>query len=132
MAETHDAGAETVEYEGGCHCGRVRFRVRVKKHEALDCNCSLCSKKALLHLIVSADDFELLQGADALSVYEFHTRIAKHRFCRHCGVQAFYTPRSHPDAVDVNVRCLDGDVLARFSVRPFDGKNWERAVDGIR
>jgi hypothetical protein len=132
MAEPSDPGAELFEYQGGCHCGRVRFRVRVRRHEALDCNCSLCSKKALLHLIVNAEDFGLLQGEADLSVYEFNTRVAKHRFCRHCGVQSFYTPRSHPDAVDVNVRCLDGDVLARFSVRPFDGKHWERAVDAIR
>jgi hypothetical protein len=132
MSETSDAGAEPAEYEGGCHCGRVRFRVRVKRHEALDCNCSLCAKKGLLHLIVNEEDFELLQGEAAISVYEFNTRVAKHRFCRYCGVQSFYTPRSHPDQVDVNVRCLDGDVLTRFSVRPFDGKNWERAVDAIR
>ena len=132
MSESNDTGAEPAHYEGGCHCGRVRFRVRVKRHEALDCNCSLCAKKGLLHLIVDAEDFELLQGEAALSVYEFNTRVAKHRFCRHCGVQSFYTPRSHPDQVDVNVRCLDGDVLSRFSVRPFDGKNWEQAVDAIR
>ena len=132
MVLPSEAGSEPALYEGGCHCKKVRFRVRVKRHDALDCNCSLCTKKGLLHLIVSAEDFELLEGEAALSVYEFNTRVAKHRFCRHCGVQSFYTPRSHPDSVDVNVRCLDGDVLTRFSVRPFDGKNWERAVDAIR
>ena len=49
-----------------------------------------------------------------------------------CGIHAFYTPRSHPDGVDVNMRCLDGDALARFAITPFDGKHWQANVDQIR
>lgn len=117
---------------GGCHCGAVRFRVRVRTFEALDCNCSVCRMKGLLHLIVSPADFVLESGADALSTYTFNTGTAKHTFCRTCGVQAFYTPRSHPDDVDVNVRCLDDDAARRFVVRPFDGEHWEENVERIR
>jgi hypothetical protein len=123
---------EAATLAGGCHCGRVRFRVVVRAFEALDCNCTICTKKGFVHLIVPAADFELESGADALACYEFNTRTAKHRFCRHCGVHPFYTPRSHPDGVDVNVRCLDGDAPARFSVRAFDGANWEANVESIR
>ncbi|NOU29740.1 MAG: GFA family protein [Polyangiaceae bacterium] len=118
------------QLEGGCHCGRVRFRVNVRAFEALDCNCSICAKKGFLHLIVEKADFELLQGE--LSTYTFGTGVAKHTFCRTCGIHAFYTPRSHPDGVDVNVRCLDGDALARFVVRPFDGQKWEENVGAIQ
>jgi hypothetical protein len=88
--------------------------------------------KGTLHLIVPAERFELLRGGEHLSTYTFHTRLAKHRFCRICGVSPFYTPRSHPDGVDVNARCLDGDVLGRFRVVPFDGRNWEASVGAIR
>jgi hypothetical protein len=119
-------------FEGGCHCGRVRFRVRAAKLEALDCNCSICTMKGFLHLIVTKDAFELLSGAADLATYTFQTHIAKHTFCRVCGIHAFYTPRSHPDGVDVNVRCLDGDALARFTVTPFDGAEWEANVETIR
>lgn len=119
-------------YEGGCHCGAVRFRVHVRHHGALDCNCSICTKKGFLHLIVAREDFELLAGEDALSEYRFNTGVARHRFCRTCGIHPFYTPRSHPDGVDVNVRCLDGDGLARFTIEPFDGRRWEESVDAIR
>ncbi len=118
------------QLEGGCHCGRVRFRVNVRAFEALDCNCSICAKKGFLHLIVEKADFELLQGE--LSTYTFGTGVAKHTFCRTCGIHAFYTPRSHPDGVDVNVRCLDGDAPARFTVRPFDGQKWEENVGAIQ
>jgi len=93
----------TTLYEGGCHCGQVRFRVRVREHEALECSRSVCVKK-----------------------------IAKHRFCKSCGVHPFYTPRSHPDRIDVNVRCLEGVLPAAFSITAFDGKNWEAGFRSLQ
>jgi hypothetical protein len=118
--------------EGGCHCGRVRFRVLADALEAIDCNCSICAKKGFLHLIVTKDAFELVAGADDLTTYTFNTGIAKHTFCRVCGMHPFYTPRSHPEGVDVNVRCLDGDALERFIITPFDGAHWEESIEKIR
>lgn len=122
----------TERIEGGCHCGAVRFRVTVRERRAIDCNCSICRMKGYLHLIVDADEFELLAGADTLSEYRFGTKTARHTFCRTCGVHPFYTPRSHPDGVDVNVRCLDGDLLDTFAIEPFDGQRWEANVESIR
>jgi len=119
-------------FEGGCHCGAVRFRVAVDRLEALECNCSMCRKKALLHLIVPRDRFTLLSGGDGLTTYRFNTGVAQHTFCRACGIHPFYVPRSHPNDVDVNIRCLDGDAATRFHVTPFDGANWELNVDRIR
>jgi hypothetical protein len=118
-------------FEGGCHCGRVRFRVATDKLEALDCNCSICTKKGFLHLIVTKDRFELLSGAEDLATYTFNTHVAKHTFCKVCGIHAFYTPRSHPDGVDVNVRCLDGAEWHAFSIAKFDGEHWEDSVASI-
>jgi len=116
-------------YEGGCHCGAVRFRVIVDKHKADECNCSICLKKGFLHLIVPAEKFTLLQGADVLTTYTFNTGVAKHTFCRLCGIHSFYTPRSHPDGFSVNVRCLDGEnIVSRFEIVPFDGANWEQNI----
>lgn len=118
------------QYSGGCHCGAVRFEVRVAVNErvASDCNCSICCKKGFLHLIVPPDRFTLLQGSEALSSYTFNTGTAKHLFCRTCGIHSFYYPRSHPGWIDVNVRCLDGNVLSQFQVEAFDGANWEDSI----
>ncbi len=122
---------EPVTYEGGCHCGAVRFRVLVDKHEAIDCNCSICLKKGFLHLIVPSEQFTLLSGVDSLTTYTFNTHTAKHTFCRICGIHPFYRPRSHPNGIDVNVRCLDGNVLSQFQIVPFDGANWEENIDKL-
>jgi hypothetical protein len=119
-------------YEGGCHCGAVRFRVTVHDRRVEDCNCSVCRKKGFLHLIVPPEQFQLLQGAEVLTTYRFNTGVAQHTFCRVCGIHPFYRPRSHPDWIDVNLRCLDGDVLDQFEVVPFDGQNWEANIDQLR
>jgi hypothetical protein len=125
---------ETVTCLGGCHCGAVRFEVTVhpNEHVVSDCNCSICTKKGFLHLIVPPDRFKLLSGEASLTTYTFNTGTAKHLFCRTCGIHAFYRPRSHPDCYDVNVRCLDGDAMSRFRVEPFNGADWEQNVDSLK
>jgi hypothetical protein len=117
-----------VVHTGGCHCGRVRFEVTASaKIRVLDCNCSICSKSGYLHLIVPANRFKLLSGQDALNTYSFNTHAAKHFFCSTCGVKSFYIPRSHPDGVSVNARCIDSETIEAMSVAPFDGRDWEKA-----
>jgi hypothetical protein len=117
-------------FQGGCHCGRIRFRVRGDLRTTTECNCSICAKKGFWHLIVPVGDFELLQGENELATYRFNTGIAKHTFCKTCGIHSFYVPRSDPDKVDVNVRCLDGLDLSQIHPVPFDGQNWEEAMAG--
>jgi hypothetical protein len=123
-----EGDAQMKTYEGGCHCGRVRFRVTADLDRVTYCNCSMCAKKGFLHLIVPPEQFELLSGKADLSAYTFNTGIAKHTFCRHCGIHAFYVPRSDPDKIDVNVRCLDGIDVASLDVKTFDGRHWEEAM----
>jgi len=115
-------------HSGGCHCGRIRFNVQADLADVLECNCSICVKKGILHVIVPKAAFELLSGQDDLVVYQFNTNVAKHLFCGVCGIHSFYVPRSHPDKIDVNVRCFDDVDLANIVARPFDGKHWEDAM----
>jgi len=114
--------------QGGCHCGRVRFKVTADLDRVTYCNCSMCSKKGFLHLIVPPQQFELVSGKDNLTTYEFNTGTAKHTFCKTCGIHAFYVPRSDPDKIDVNVRCIDGIDIAALSIKTFDGQHWEAAM----
>ena len=114
--------------EGGCHCGRVRFQARVDLDLLSQCNCSICTKKGILHLPIAVDDFELLRGKNALTVYTFETGVAQHTFCSHCGMHAFYIPRANPHRISVNARCLDDiDGSSLKPTRFFDGRHWEDA-----
>ena len=116
-----------IAHTGGCHCGAVRFEVVAPKTlNVSECNCSMCGRTGYLHLIVPADRFRLLAGADVLKTYTFNTGTAKHLFCSVCGIKSFYVPRSHPDGDSVNSRCLDPGTVDELVVTQLDGRNWER------
>ncbi|MGQ0620940.1 MAG: GFA family protein [Panacagrimonas sp.] len=119
-------------HRGGCHCGAVRFefeapaRVRVQR-----CNCSICAMTGFVHLIVPARDFKLLTDPSMLSTYTFNTGIARHLFCRICGVKSYYVPRSNPDGYSINLRCVVPGSFESVEVEDFDGQNWEAHGAGL-
>ncbi|KAI9229465.1 MAG: Mss4-like protein [Piptocephalis tieghemiana] len=114
-------------HSGGCHCGAVRYTFGdPTSFTALKCNCSICTKKGAVYIIIPGERFHLLQGEEDLTTYTFGTHTAKHRFCRICGVQSFYIPRSNPDGVSINLACIDSDTLPPIELIPFNGQEWEK------
>lgn len=91
----------------------------------------MCRLSGYLHLIVPANRFRIVAGDDALRSYRFNTRTANHLFCAHCGIKAFYVPRSHPEGFSVNARCLDTDTKDIVIEHAFDGRNWEQHIDEL-
>jgi hypothetical protein len=127
------ASSEFVTHLGGCHCGAVRFEVDAPRRLAVqECNCSICAMTGYWHLIVPASRFRLLTDPGSIQEYAFNTGVARHLFCRRCGVKSFYVPRSNPDGYSVNARCLDRATIEAVTVEPFDGQNWERSADALR
>ena len=120
-------------HRGSCHCGAVTYEVEAPADlNVSECNCSICSRSGYLHLIVSSDKFRLLSGKENLTTYTFDTHEAKHLFCKTCGIKSFYIPRSHPDGVSVNVRCLEDSTIESMHIEQFDGKNWEQSIEKLR
>lgn len=118
-------------YTGSCHCGAVSFEVDAPDTvEVESCNCSICAMTGFLHLIVPARHFRLLGGEDMLTTYRFNTGVAQHKSCRICGIKPFYIPRSNPDGVDVNLRCLHTRP-SQVKIVDFDGQNWEANASGL-
>jgi hypothetical protein len=115
--------AEAQDYQGGCHCGAVRFSVTTGLEPVIECNCSHCSKKGFLLTFVPAEQFALQAGEDALTDYRFNTHKIRHRFCKVCGVQAFGEGVSKEGRATraINVRCLDGIDLGSVKRTPWDG-----------
>ena len=112
---------------GGCHCGRVKIEVEVPETIiAHRCNCSICRKSGYLHLIVDADRFKLICGEESLVDYRFHTGVARHLFCRYCGIKSFYVPRSNPESFSVNLNCIELPPEVDVTVEAFDGRNWSK------
>lgn len=120
-------------YHGSCHCGRIRFSVETTLDKVVECNCSICTKKGVLHHRVAPQHFRLLHGEEFLTLYQFDSKEARHYFCKQCGIHPFSNPRAAPDHYSINVRCLDDVDLttAHFDVVKFDGRNWEASVAAL-
>ncbi|XP_017268044.1 centromere protein V [Kryptolebias marmoratus] len=121
---------ELVTHSGGCHCGAVRFEVRSSPDlHVFHCNCSICTKKQNHHFIVPESRFKLLQGSENLTIYTFNTHVGKHPFCKICGVQSFFTPRSNPDGYGIAPHCLDPGTVRSETVELFCGERWEESME---
>jgi hypothetical protein len=77
---------------------------------------------------VRPEQFRLLTPEAAYATYQFGTRTSRNHFCRTCGISPFRRPRSDPEKIDVNVRCLEGVDAEALPVRRFDGRHWEQAM----
>jgi len=103
------------ELDGACHCGAVRFHVRLKDglRSARRCSCSYCRMRGAIAVSAQLADFDILAGEDALCRYRFNTGTARHYFCGTCGIYTHHQRRSNPREYGVNVACLEG-------ISPFD------------
>ena len=115
----------TMPYEGACHCGALQFRLNTRPPSALlRCNCSICELEDFLHWIMPLSHFEWISGE--ANTYRFGSGVARHTFCPTCGVKPFYFPRSNPDGVSINARCVPGLNWRALPVDEFDGQHWEQ------
>ena len=118
-------------YQGSCHCGAIKFEVEAPNEvEVENCNCSICAMTGFLHLIVPLRDFRLISGEENITTYTFNTGVAQHRFCKTCGIKPFYVPRSNPDGMDINLRCISPQPKT-VKIVDFDGQNWEQHAHSI-
>ncbi|UGQ46946.1 GFA family protein [Massilia endophytica] len=103
------------EIAGACHCGTVKFHVRLPEglHSARRCNCSYCSMRGAVAVTAELTGIEITEGEEALTLYQFNTHQAKHYFCSKCGIYTHHQRRSNPNELGINVACLKG-------VSPFD------------
>ncbi len=114
-----------MKYKGSCHCGQVSFEVDGTLEQAMECNCSHCSRKGYLLWFVPRLQFDLLTPETGLATYTFNKHVIKHHFCPHCGCApfGFGKDRSGTAMAAVNVRCLEGVELSSLKRVPVDGRS---------
>ena len=111
---------------GSCHCGAVKFTAQGEIDQAIECNCSHCSRKGFLLWFVPRDSFAITAGEDNLTTYTFNKHAIQHQFCSTCGCQAFGLG-SMPDGTKmaaINVRCVDDIDLTAVKRVPVNGKEF--------
>jgi hypothetical protein len=104
-------------YLGSCHCGRIRFEIDTDFPELTLCDCSICRRRNALMVKVHESQFQLLAGESELTQYQFHTKTARHFFCKTCGIYPFHRKRVTPDYLGINVHCLEDFDPAGIPVR---------------
>jgi hypothetical protein len=112
-----------MNYEGSCHCGRIKFEAEGTIDSALSCNCSICRRKGSLLWFVPASAFRLLTPETDASTYRFNKMHIAHRFCAYCGVAPFgqgTDPKGNA-MVAVNLRCVPAVDLKALKVIEYDG-----------
>src|SRR2546423_12445732 len=112
-------------YSGGCHCGKVRYEVKLDLGApVISCNCSMCGRVGSLLSFVPAGQFKLLSGEEVLTDYLFNKHIIHHVFCSVCGIKSFARGAKDGNAmVAVNVRCLDDVALDKLQIKQVDGRS---------
>ena len=92
-----------------CHCGAIEAEIITPENltKFLRCNCSLCKRKGAVMSMVKNEGFKITKGADKLTLYQFHTKVAKHYFCSICGIYTHHNPRSNPKMTGFNLGCID-------------------------
>jgi len=109
-------------YQGACHCEAVRFELAAELLPAVRCNCSLCRRKgAAMSAAFPEARLRILAGEDNLSLYQFNSRVARHFFCKTCGIYPFHQTRKDPGLWRVNLGCLDGVDVSALDIGRSDG-----------
>ena len=112
------------EYRGSCHCGAVAFAFAGPKIDGgVRCNCSICRRKGAImsKFTIAPEDMRIDVKDDALATYEFGSRIAKHHFCRKCGIYPFHQTLRKPGHYRVNLGCVEGIDSTSLPFDIFDG-----------
>jgi hypothetical protein len=110
--------------EGSCHCGAVRFRVRLSDDltKPRRCTCSFCRMRGAVAVSAPLDGMEIVKGADKLATYRFNTMTAEHHFCSICGIYTHHRRRSNSNQLGVNVACLGASPFDFAEVPVYDGE----------
>jgi hypothetical protein len=93
-----------------CHCGAVELAVRLSEglNTARRCDCSFCRRRGAIAVSAPLDGITIIRGAENLTLYQWGTGVAKHWFCKTCGIYTHHQRRSNPEQYGVNAACLDG------------------------
>ncbi|APX09605.1 aldehyde-activating protein [Vibrio campbellii] len=109
-----------------CHCGKVQIELSLPNgiEKPRRCDCSMCRRRGAIVASVPLNGIRIIQGEDALKLYQFNTNTAKHFFCGECGIYTHHQRRSNPSEYGYNVGCLEGvNPYELVEIEVMDGVN---------
>lgn len=124
--------------EGGCQCGRVRYRVEGDPVVVAVCHCKECQRQSGsafgMSMVVRKEQFTLLQGD--LKVFTRAADSGGHvvcSFCPECGTRIIHEPQRMPGMVNVRAGTLDDTsrVTPRLQAWTASKQAWLRLDEGL-
>lgn len=96
-----------MKYRVMCHCNAVQLSIETDLSIIKQCNCSICKRKNAKMNILPKESIISIQGEENLSLYQFGSNIAKHYFCKKCGIYTHHFRKSDPNGIGINIGCID-------------------------
>ena len=72
---------------------------------------------------IPPENMKIEDNESLLSSYQFDDRVAKHHFCKCCGIYTFVETRLNPGQFRVNLGCIDEIDNYMLPIKLFDGKS---------
>lgn len=114
------------QYEGSCHCGAISFTfLQESITSGLRCNCSICKRKGAVmsNFLLAPAELDITAEKGVLGLYQFGSKVAKHFFCKTCGIYPFHETVRKPGHFRVNLGCIDAVDTESLEIDVFDGRS---------
>jgi len=112
-----------MKYNVSCHCGKVKLLIETDLKILKQCNCSICKRKNAKMNILPKEAIISISGEEHLSTYQFGTNVAKHYFCKNCGIYTHHQRKSDPNGIGVNIGCIDNIDSFQYDTDVLDMKS---------
>src|ERR1700733_1930164 len=95
-------------HEGGCLCGKVRFRVNLPLIDSGYCHCRMCQRNsgapAVAWVSVGTAGFSWLSKDPCIYKSSAH---AMREFCDKCGSYIAFRSNERTEVISINTSCFD-------------------------
>jgi len=112
-----------MKYNVSCHCGKIKLLIETDLKILKQCNCSICKRKNAKMNILPKEAIISISGEENLSTYQFGTNVAKHYFCKNCGIYTHHQRKSDPNGIGVNIGCIDNIDSFQYDADVLDMKS---------
>jgi len=73
--------------------------------------------------VIPPEKFQIDAEENAMGLYQFGNKIAKHYFCKHCGIYTFHETARKQGHFRANIGCIDDVDVFALEADIFDGKH---------
>jgi hypothetical protein len=127
----------TSQYEGGCHCGAVRYKCSKVPELTFYCHCQDCQKTTgspySMELMIEKPGFAVSGATQSYAVTGDSGSSVYRRFCSNCGSGVFLECDAYPDYIFLKVGSLDDGswVTPDMHIYTAAKQPWVHIADGI-